>query len=134
MAGSGDGSLCLGLSIRLCSSVLMFHQGLPWLSSGSDSVLPLQGVQVQTLIQELRFRVTFSVAKKKKKKELRFHMTCSVAIKKKKKSSLAKRPKGMGLWASRKTVRDVLRSQARHSGNSKLQQVASDLLAGRMCS
>lgn len=65
----------------------MFHQGLPWLSSGSDSVLPLQGVQVQTLVQELRFRVTFSVAKKKKK-ELRFHMTCSVAIKKKKKKVL----------------------------------------------
>ena len=81
-AGSGDGSLCLGLSIRLCSSVLMFHQGLPWWSSGSDSVLPLQGVQVQTLVQELRFRVTFSVAKKKKKKELRFRMTYSVAKKK----------------------------------------------------
>ena len=112
-----------------------------------DSVLPIQGVQVKTLVQELRFRMTCSVAKKKKKKELRFHMTCSVAKKKKgtkiphdmqcgnkKKGSLAKRPKGMGLWASRKVVRDVLRSQARHSGNSKLQQVASDLLAGRMCS
>jgi len=63
----------------------MFHQGLPWLSSGSDSVLPLQGVQVQTLVQELRFRVTFSVAKKKKKgTKIPHDMQCGNKKKKKK--------------------------------------------------
>ena len=29
--------------------------GLPWGSSGSDSVLPLQGVRVQSLVRKIRF-------------------------------------------------------------------------------
>ena len=45
--------------------------GLPWRSSGQDSVLLLQGVQVQPLVRELRFRMLPSMAKitKQNKKE-----------------------------------------------------------------
>ena len=41
--------------------------GLPWQSSGEDSVLPTQGVQVQSLVQELRSHRPHGAAKKKKK-------------------------------------------------------------------
>ena len=39
--------------------------GIPWLSSGYDSVLPLVGIQVQSLVRELRSRKLHSTAKKK---------------------------------------------------------------------
>ena len=40
-------------------------QGLPWWSRGSDSVLPVKGAQVQSLVRELRFYMPHSAAKKK---------------------------------------------------------------------
>ena len=43
--------------------------GPPWQSSGYDSVLPVQGVQVQSLGGELGFYMPCRVAKKLKKKK-----------------------------------------------------------------
>ena len=40
-------------------------QGLPWWSRGSDSVLPMKGAQVQSLVRKLRFHMPRSTAKKK---------------------------------------------------------------------
>ena len=40
--------------------------GIPWLSSGWDSVLPLQGAQVQSLVGELRSCKPCRAAIKKK--------------------------------------------------------------------
>ena len=40
--------------------------GLPWHSSGEDSELPLQGVQVRSLVRELRSCVLHGAAKKNK--------------------------------------------------------------------
>ena len=42
-------------------------EGLPWQFSDYDTVLPLQGMQVQFLIWELRHRMPAKAAKKKKK-------------------------------------------------------------------
>ena len=39
-------------------------QGLPWLSRGSDSPLPVQGARVQSLVGELRPHKPHCVAKK----------------------------------------------------------------------
>lgn len=41
-------------------------EGLPWQFSDYDTVLPLQGTQVQFLIWELRHRMPAKAAKKKK--------------------------------------------------------------------
>ena len=62
---------CLGLCVLSscgCTGVISAHQGLPWWSSGSDFVLPLQGAWVRPLVRELRPHMPRSVAKKKKKK------------------------------------------------------------------
>ena len=40
-------------------------QGLPWWSRGSDSVLPMKGAQVQSLVRELRFHIPRSAPQKK---------------------------------------------------------------------
>ena len=47
--------------------VNMASSGLPWLSSGYESVLPLQRVQVQSVIRELS-SMLYSVAERKKSK------------------------------------------------------------------
>ena len=39
-------------------------QAIPWWSSGQDSVLPLQGTWVQSLVRELRSYTARSMAKK----------------------------------------------------------------------
>ena len=39
-------------------------RGLPWRSSGSDFVLPLQGTQVQSLVREVRSCMPCGAAKK----------------------------------------------------------------------
>ena len=44
-------------------------QGIPWQSSGQDSVLPLQGAWVQSLVGELRSHMPRSAAKTKNKKK-----------------------------------------------------------------
>ena len=44
------------------------EEGLPWWPSGKDSVLPMQGAQVRSLVKELRSHLSCSMAKKKKKK------------------------------------------------------------------
>ena len=41
------------------------YEGLPWQFSAYDTVLPLQGTQVQFLILELRHRMQARAAKKK---------------------------------------------------------------------
>ena len=43
-------------------------RGLPWQSSGSDSVFPLEGTWVRSLVGELSFQMPRGMAKKKKKK------------------------------------------------------------------
>ena len=44
-------------------------QGLPWRNCGYDSMLPLKGAQVQSLVQELRSCMLCGMAKKLKKKQ-----------------------------------------------------------------
>ena len=39
---------------------------LPWWSSGEDSVLPVQGMRVQSLVGKLRSRMLHSLAKQTK--------------------------------------------------------------------
>ena len=41
---------------------------LSWRSSGKDTALAMQGLQVRSLVGELRFLMLHNVAKKKKKK------------------------------------------------------------------
>ena len=53
--------ICLVLKITLVGS--------PWRSSGQESVLPLQGAWVQSLVRELRSRMLHGMAKKKKSSE-----------------------------------------------------------------
>ena len=40
-------------------------QRLPWQSSGEDSMLPLQGSSVQSLVRELRFHMLWGMEKEK---------------------------------------------------------------------
>ena len=47
------------------------EEGLPWWSWGKDSVLPMQGVWVRSLIKELRSHSPAAWPKKKKKKRER---------------------------------------------------------------
>ena len=42
---------------------------LSWRSSGQESVLPMQGLQVQSLVRELRSHMSSGVVKLKRKKE-----------------------------------------------------------------
>lgn len=49
------------------NGVNMANSGLPWLSRGEESVLPLQRVQIQSVIRELWSSMLYSVAKRKKK-------------------------------------------------------------------
>ena len=58
-------SLYYKLLQNLVLLLIVSTTGLPWLSSGNDLVLPLQGVRVQSLVGELR-----SHAAKGKKKKL----------------------------------------------------------------
>ena len=44
-------------------------EGLPWWSNGYDSVLPLQGARVLSLVRELRSHMLVGAAKKKKKND-----------------------------------------------------------------
>ena len=41
------------------------EQGLPWCSNGSNSKLPIQGAQFQSLVGELRSHMPHGVAKNK---------------------------------------------------------------------
>ena len=43
-------------------------EGLPWWSNGYDSVLPLQGARVLSLVRELRSHMPCGAAELKKKK------------------------------------------------------------------
>ena len=52
-------SLCLSFFMR------NMKQGLPWQSNGYDSMLPMQGAQVPSLMGELRSCVPHSTAKNK---------------------------------------------------------------------
>ena len=45
-------------------------EGLPWRSSGSDSKLPIQRAQIQSLVRELRSHILAVQQKKKKKKKI----------------------------------------------------------------
>ena len=45
------------------------HWGLPCCSSGWESMLPMQGVRVWSLVGELRFRMPGGMARKEKKKK-----------------------------------------------------------------
>ena len=44
--------------------------GLPWQSSGCDSMFPVEGAWVQSLVGELRSHITYGMAKKKKKEKI----------------------------------------------------------------
>ena len=75
-AGAGRGTcpgetLSLWLSLAQCSLHLDVSGGLPWWSSGEDSVLPLQEAQVQSLVGKLRSYMSWSKTKKKKNKKLK---------------------------------------------------------------
>ena len=56
--------------LNTCASnirpIKYMNHGLPWWSSGYDSALPLQGVQVRSLVRELRSHMLRGTAKKKK--------------------------------------------------------------------
>ena len=43
---------------------LLLLLGIPWQYSGSDSMLPLQGARVPSLVEELRYCMPRGVAKK----------------------------------------------------------------------
>ena len=43
---------------------------LPWWSSGEDSVLPVQGMRVQSLVGKLRSHMLHSLAKQTKTKKI----------------------------------------------------------------
>jgi len=45
------------------------EEGLPWWPSGKDSVLPMQGAWVRSLVEELRSHMSCGVAKKIKRRE-----------------------------------------------------------------
>ena len=45
---------------------LLLLLGIPWQYSGSDSMLPLQGARVPSLVEELRSCMPRGMAKKKK--------------------------------------------------------------------
>ena len=47
------------------------EEGLPWWPSGKDSVLPMRGAWVRSLVEELRSHVSCGVAKKNKKERER---------------------------------------------------------------
>ena len=53
----------LNITWILFASLKQFYQGFPSRFSGSDVVLPMLGVQVHTLVGELRFYLLCSVAK-----------------------------------------------------------------------
>ena len=50
------------------------EEGLPWWPSGKDSVLPMQGAQVRSLVKELRSHISCSMAKKKKRQWKDLHI------------------------------------------------------------
>ena len=52
------------------SQIKQYVGGHPWRSSGEDVVLPLQVVQVQALVGELRSHRLHGVAKKFKKRNI----------------------------------------------------------------
>ena len=58
----GDGYLWV--SLLFCLHLKMNSLGLPWRSSGWDSMLPLQEVWVQSLVRKLRSHVLHSQKKK----------------------------------------------------------------------
>ena len=61
-----------GLLVGAVSSrpyIRIEERGLPWLSSDLDSVLPLQGAQVRSLVMEVLHAVKCSQKKKKKKQK-----------------------------------------------------------------
>ena len=51
--------------------------GLPWLSSGWDSTLPVQGVQVWSLVRELRAHMLCGMAKKNPTTQKQLLCMCS---------------------------------------------------------
>ena len=48
------------------------HVGLPWRFSGEDHALPLQGVQIQSLIGKLRSHISCGKAEKIKIRKIKF--------------------------------------------------------------
>ena len=69
--------MCLSLVARVhfnMSEICGFQYSpiveLPWLLSGQDPELPMQGAQIPFLVEELRSRMLHGLAKKKKKKTL----------------------------------------------------------------
>ena len=50
--------------------------GLPWQSSGSDSVLPMQGAWVRSLVREQSFHMLCSTEKKKKLSNTTCYVIC----------------------------------------------------------
>ena len=54
------------------------HKGLPWRSSGQDSMIKMQGTWVQSLVRELESHMVCSAAKKKKKHPKEGHIYIAV--------------------------------------------------------
>ena len=67
------------------------HWGLPCWSSGWESMLPMQGVRVWSLVGELRSRKPGGVARKEKKKKKTLKLTYRNSLIKTKENSYGKK-------------------------------------------
>ena len=81
--------------------------GLPWRSSGEDSVPPTQGVQVRSLVQELRSHRPHGAAKNYKKKKNRIWLCIIIYVsvmKKTEDQAMSNRNRLKVPWALLETV------------------------------